>query len=109
MNFLNQEDTICALSTAGGMGAIALIRLSGKNAIEIVEKVFSKTLADKNSHTVHFGQIRRDQVILDEVVVTIFRNPSAHSQAKISWRLLVTVRFIFNRNYWLYYLKKEHV
>lgn len=75
MNFLNQEDTICALSTAGGMGAIALIRLSGKNAIEIVEKVFSKTLADKSSHTVHFGQIRRDQVILDEVVVTIFRNP----------------------------------
>jgi tRNA modification GTPase len=75
MNFLNQEDTICALSTAGGMGAIALIRLSGKNAIEIVEKVFSKTLADKNSHTVHFGQIRRDQVILDEVLVTILRNP----------------------------------
>lgn len=67
------NDTICALSTANGMGAIALIRLSGKNAIAIFEKIFSKSLSDKDTHTVHFGRIlAADGHIVDEVVVSLF-------------------------------------
>ena len=77
MNFLSQEDTICALSTAAGVGAIALIRLSGKDAIAITESVFSKKLADKATHTAHFGSISQEDQLIDEVLVTVFKNPSS--------------------------------
>tara|TARA_B110000037_G_scaffold34473_1_gene41890 strand:+ start:59064 stop:60437 length:1374 start_codon:yes stop_codon:yes gene_type:complete len=77
MNFLNQDDTICALSTSAGMGAIALIRLSGKNALSITEKIFSKTLEDKPTHTAHFGRIKQGDQLIDEVVVTLFKNPGS--------------------------------
>ncbi len=77
MNFLNQDDTICALSTSAGMAAIALIRLSGKDAIGITEKIFSKSLQDKASHTAHFGYLRYGDELIDEVVVTVFKNPAS--------------------------------
>jgi len=77
MNFLNQDDTICALSTSAGMGAIALIRLSGKDALSITEKIFSKTLQDKATHTAHFGRIKDGNQLIDEVVVTLFKNPGS--------------------------------
>lgn len=77
MNFLNQDDTICALSTSAGMGAIALIRLSGKNALPITEKIFSKSLQDKATHTAHFGRIKQGDQLIDEVVVTLFKNPGS--------------------------------
>ncbi|NOQ74045.1 MAG: tRNA uridine-5-carboxymethylaminomethyl(34) synthesis GTPase MnmE [Crocinitomix sp.] len=77
MNFLNQDDTICALSTSAGMGAIALIRLSGKNALSICEKIFSKPLQDKATHTAHFGRIKSGEQLIDEVVVTLFKNPGS--------------------------------
>ena len=77
MNFLNQDDTICALSTSAGMGAIAVIRLSGKNAIGITEKIFSKSLVDKPSHTAHFGYLKSKGELIDEVVVTVFKNPAS--------------------------------
>ena len=77
MNFLNQDDTICALSTSAGMGAIALIRLSGKDSIRIIEKIFSKSLADKTTHTAHFGYLKDEGELIDEVVVTLFKNPSS--------------------------------
>lgn len=77
MNFLNQDDTICALSTSAGMGAIALIRLSGENALSITEKIFSKSLQDKATHTAHFGRIKQDDQLIDEVVVTLFKNPGS--------------------------------
>ena len=48
-------DTICARATAVGIGAIAVIRISGSEAISIVSKCFSKSLAKVDSHTVHFG------------------------------------------------------
>ena len=56
---MNQSDTICALSTSAGVGAIAIIRLSGGQSFEIVERVFSKSIADKPSHTAHFGRIKK--------------------------------------------------
>ncbi|MBI3135507.1 MAG: tRNA uridine-5-carboxymethylaminomethyl(34) synthesis GTPase MnmE [Bacteroidetes bacterium] len=75
MNFQNPSDTICALSTAAGVGAIALIRLSGKDAIAIANQVFSKDLANVKSHTAHFGKLFQGNEVLDEVVVTVYRNP----------------------------------
>ncbi|MCE3296538.1 MAG: tRNA uridine-5-carboxymethylaminomethyl(34) synthesis GTPase MnmE [Crocinitomicaceae bacterium] len=68
----NTQDTICALSTAAGPGAIAVIRISGTKAFEITERIFSKTLAGADSHTAHFGRIvRSDKSILDEVLLTV--------------------------------------
>jgi tRNA modification GTPase len=71
MNVIDQE-TICALSTANGMGAIAVIRVSGKDALKITSKVFSKDLEKVKSHTAHFGTIRdKDNNIIDEVLLTV--------------------------------------
>ena len=71
MNNIN-NDTICALATGGGISAIALIRISGKETINIVNKIFSKDLSKKETHTVHFGNIIDKKNIIDEVVVTLF-------------------------------------
>ena len=72
MKNFNDTDTICALATGGGMSAIALIRISGIDAIKISDKIFSKNLLDKESHTVHFGNIIYRNNIIDEVIITIF-------------------------------------
>ena len=70
----NHQDTICAIATPNGLGAISVIRLSGKESLKIIQAVFSKDLSDKASHTVHFGNFLSDQnVIIDEVLVTIFQ------------------------------------
>lgn len=67
-------DTICAGATAVGIGAIAVIRISGPEAISIVSKCFSKSLSSVDSHTVHFGIFKNaNGVALDEVLVTVFR------------------------------------
>ena len=73
-NVIN-EDTICALSTANGMGAIAVIRVSGKDALKITSKIFSKNLVDKASHTAHFGTIKNaDGEVIDEVLINVFQD-----------------------------------
>ena len=77
MYFKNQDDTICALSTAPGMGAIALIRLSGKDAVEIVNKSFSKDIIDAKGYSLHYGSISEDNHVIDDVVVAIYRNPKS--------------------------------
>ncbi len=69
------SDTIVAISTALGVGAISLIRLSGPEAILIVNKVFSKDLTDVSSHTIHYGHIKKKEEIIDEVLVTVMRSP----------------------------------
>ncbi len=67
-------ETICALATAPGIGAIAIIRLSGENAIAICNKVFKgKDLSKVDTHTVHFGTIRDNDKIVDEVLVSVFK------------------------------------
>lgn len=69
----NNQDTICALATPNGLGAISVIRLSGKDSFKTIQAVFSKDLKDKKSHTVHFGNFLSSQkTIIDEVLVTIF-------------------------------------
>lgn len=74
------NDTIVALATAPGIGAIAVIRLSGPQAIAIADQVFSKNLTAQNSHTLHFGSIRDEQNrLLDEVVVSLFVGPHSYT------------------------------
>ena len=81
MNSLS--DTIVALATPQGIGAIGVIRLSGEKAISICESVFATKslkkidLQNKNSHTIHFGVIHEEDVILDEVLVSLFKAPQS--------------------------------
>ena len=72
---LDSNDTICALSTANGMGAIAVIRVSGNETFPIVSSIFSKELSEKKTHTAHFGVIKEKGEIVDEVLLTVFKNP----------------------------------
>ena len=68
------SSTICALATAPGIGAIAVIRLSGEDAINICNKVFfGKDLTQVETHTAHFGTIRAKDKIIDEVLLTVFK------------------------------------
>lgn len=74
------QSTICAISTSPGVGAIAVIRLSGENAIAIADRFFQsplkgKKLSDQAANTLHFGRIFDNQEIIDEVVVALFRAP----------------------------------
>ena len=75
MKNYKRKDTICALATGSGLGAIAIIRVSGSEAINICKKVFSKNIADVKSHTIHFGTINNKVDVIDEVLLSIFRNP----------------------------------
>ena len=69
------SDTICALATPSGIGAIAVIRLSGPNAITICNNCFfGKDLSEVDSHTIHFGTLRDDDRIVDEVLVSVFKD-----------------------------------
>lgn len=79
------QDTIIAPATAPGIGAIAVIRLSGKEAITITNKVFKgKDLTKVESHTVHFGTIRNDDnKILDEVLVSLFIGPHSFTKENV--------------------------
>ncbi len=79
-----QNDTIIALASPSGVGAISVIRLSGENAIEIVEKFFQsvtrhKTLSKQKTHTIHLGHIVENTKILDEVLVSVFKNPNSYT------------------------------
>lgn len=73
--FTNTHDTICALATPNGIGAIAMIRVSGKETLKIVSSCFSKDLVGKPSHTAHFGYLKNKQgELIDEVLITVFEN-----------------------------------
>lgn len=76
----NLDDTICALATPNGTGAIGIIRISGKGAIAITAKIFSgKNLLQANTHTAHFGKIIFDKQIIDEVLATVFVEPKSYT------------------------------
>lgn len=75
------NDTIVALATAQGISAIAVIRLSGKDAIAITQKVFKgKNLLNEPSHTIHFGSIQQEGKAIDEVLVAVFKEPNSFTQ-----------------------------
>ena len=77
------QDTIVALATPSGAGAIAIIRLSGKKAITIATEIFNsisgKELLKQKSHTVHLGNIVDGSRIIDEVLATVFKNPNSYT------------------------------
>ena len=78
------NDTICALATANGMGAIAVIRVSGAEAIAKVDGIFQskfgkKTLAEVDSHTVHLGYVKQNDTLLDEALFTVFKGPNSYT------------------------------
>ncbi len=87
MSYARQQlsDTIVALATPQGVGAIGVIRLSGPDAIRIVDSVFyGKPLADQASHTIHFGTIRNAQdEVLDEVLVSLFIAPHSYTKENV--------------------------
>ena len=79
-----QNDTIIALATPSGVGAISVIRLSGEKSIDIVEAFFKsvrkgKSLKNQKTHTIHLGHIISNGLILDEVLVSVFKNPNSYT------------------------------
>ena len=77
------NDTICAISTALGLGAISIIRVSGDEAIDIVNKIFDKDLTKKESHTINYGHIIYNGEIIDEVMVSIMKSPKTFTKEDI--------------------------
>lgn len=80
----HSADTIVALATPSGSGAIAVIRLSGPQAVELANGVFKgKDLTKQPSHTIHFGTIRDGEAILDEVLVSLFIAPHSYTKENV--------------------------
>jgi len=80
---MTHNDTIIALATASGAGAIAVLRVSGAEALSISNSLFksihNKQLIDQPTHTVHLGHIIDGERVLDEVLVSIFKNPQSYT------------------------------
>ena len=97
------DQTIAAIATAPGEGGVAVIRVAGKQSIEIVAKVFSGPIHSYSSHTAHLGKIVNiDRVIIDEVLALVMRAPKSytgedvveihcHGGSLISRRVLETI------------------
>ena len=78
------NDTIVAQSTPQGEGAIGIIRLSGKDSIKIINKLFpSKDLSNVKSHTIHYGNLEYKNSIIDEVLVSVFIEPNSYTRENI--------------------------
>ncbi|MCD4795030.1 MAG: tRNA uridine-5-carboxymethylaminomethyl(34) synthesis GTPase MnmE [Bacteroidales bacterium] len=78
------DDTIAAIASSPGSGAIAIIRLSGSRAIEITDQIFypknkKKKIIDQDAYTVHYGLIKDQKEIIDEVLVSVFRAPRSYT------------------------------
>jgi tRNA modification GTPase len=74
------DDTIVALATPQGIGAIGVVRVSGTDAIDIVNRLFpAKDLAKKASHTLHVGMLQQNNLPIDHVVVSLFKAPSSYT------------------------------
>ena len=79
-----REDTIIALATPQGVGAIAVIRISGKDAIRVCNEIFfGKNLEEQPSHTIHLGTIRNGEKIIDEVLVSLFKGPRSFTKENV--------------------------
>ena len=79
-----KNDTIIALATPAGVGAISVIRLSGENSIDIVDAFFrsvkkGKSIKNQKTHTIHLGHIIQNDIVLDEVLVSVFKNPNSYT------------------------------
>ena len=72
------NETICALATAPG-GALGIIRVSGPQSLEILSRIFTKNLSEAQPNTIHYGHIKDEVEIIDEVMVSIFRAPHSYT------------------------------
>ena len=78
------NDNIVALATAPGIGAIGVIRISGPDAFEIVNRLFKgKDLLTQKSHTLHYGTIVKEKKIIDEVVLSLFKGPHSYTKEDV--------------------------
>jgi len=77
------EDTIAAICTALGVGAISIIRISGPESIEKINNIFDKNILNAKSHTIHYGHIVNKQEIIDEVLISIMRTPRTYTKEDI--------------------------
>ena len=77
------NDTICAISTSLGIGAISIVRVTGSEAIDIVNKIFDGNLLNKKSHTIHYGHIIENDEKIDEVLVTVMKGPKTYTTEDI--------------------------
>jgi len=78
------EEIICAISTPQGNGAIAVIRLSGKESISLIDRLYfspkeGKKLIEQPGNTIHFGVLKDGEKIIDEVVISLFKNPNSYT------------------------------
>lgn len=81
---LYHTDTIVALATPGGIGAIGVIRLSGDEAISIASAVFrGKDLRKQLTHTIHFGSVADGELVLDEVLMSVFIGPRSYTRENV--------------------------
>lgn len=103
---MRDNSTIAAIATPAGLGAIAVLRLSGREAITVADKVFrspsSKRLVEQKPNTIHFGKLVNGEEVVDEVLVSIFKAPhsftgedtveiSCHGSVYIQQRILETL------------------
>ena len=77
------DDTIAAISTALGVGAISIIRISGEDSLNIVNKIFDKNILTAKSHTIHYGHIIDNGEIIDEVLVSVMLSPKTFTTENI--------------------------
>ena len=77
------NDTICAIATLVGESSINLIRISGKESIKIVNKIFNKDLLNKETHTITYGFIVNNNEKIDEVLVSVFKSPKTFTREDI--------------------------
>lgn len=80
---LLENTTIVALSTPPGMSALALIRLSGEQALAITNKVFDKDISNAKGYSVHYGSIKNGENVIDDAIVTVFKGPKSFTGENI--------------------------
>ncbi len=78
------DDTIAAISTPEGAGGIAVVRVSGADAVQIADRVFSANITDAPSHTVHYGHVKNERgETVDEVLLTVMRAPKTFTREDV--------------------------
>lgn len=81
---INQQEPICALATPSGIGAIGVIRVSGKGTFDLVNQIFSgKDLNNVAPNTIHFGLIKDGNETIDEVLISVFKSPSSFTKEDV--------------------------
>lgn len=79
----NMEDTIAAISTAQGIGAISIIRMSGPDSLIIANKIFDKDILSAKTHTIHYGHIVMNNEIIDEVLISVMLAPKTFTKENV--------------------------